>query len=293
MPVPDANNVPDLNVWKPVQRMVDDAELRAFAANTVALNGASLVGAKLRILDFLGFHDEAEAQGRWSDYWGTLLSMHGLGYTDSEEICHATALAEYLCRPDSSVRLYYLMWALRFQYPYAQNKSRQWKEAGKVVLPFGTLVAYLLVLADLGVRRRDDALSYLAYDEVTAYVMPEFHSDFATIVRVCHDIAGGRPPRAVGSAQSLAARTLQFKTRWCSVFEKTRLLEFRDAEIVLAGPRQRMVAETWLRFMRPPFVQRRGDETARRAIYDVGFGTSIRTLPETLTAALAVVGGMP
>lgn len=271
-----------------MQRLATEAEVRALAHNLVPLHGQSLAGQKKSVLSFLAPSNESQAQELWTKLWGTIVATRALALIDSNEKCEVTMLARYLDQPNSRYQMFCMLWGLRFQFPFVRNKHTDWKDNNKSVQPFVTLASYLTVLADLGFRTGAGVLSYLTYDEVTRFLMPESDSNFDTILRVCSDLKAGTARHVVGTAQDLNDVTDQFRVRLCPLFKESSLLEFTSQRIELSGDSRRTALMTWLRFRRPSVPLERGDD--RRAFFETAFSSSLQGVAKTLSSDLNAVG---
>ncbi|WP_199426982.1 McrB family protein [Thermaerobacillus caldiproteolyticus] len=166
MPAPLEKEIPDYEYWGFVQKDCNpEKELIPLAQNIVKNNGKIIDDStKEKILDFLS-NNKVKA---WSDYWVTIINTLGLAYINPKDSkISSTKLAEYI-NEGNPLKGFYYYWGLRFQFPFAQNKHKGYKEKGIVVQPVISIMEHLILLFENAIARGRDPFqdAYLTYDEI-------------------------------------------------------------------------------------------------------------------------------
>jgi energy-coupling factor transporter ATP-binding protein EcfA2 len=191
MPRPDPNAVPENQNWRFIQRSIANADLIALARNIVDNDGNDLDDSvKTSILSFL---PQIDLQ-HWSDLWVTIINTLGIGYFTSDNKVHKTKLAEYLAN-GGNPNEFYLLWSLLFQFPFAQLKHKEYKEAGIVVNPCQIIIESLLALFEISRNTGDKnpfREAYLTAEEIALVLMKSTSNDTYEVIDKVNNIYQNR-----------------------------------------------------------------------------------------------------
>lgn len=171
---PKPSNIPLNEYWSFVQRDCEtDNELIPLAKNIIKYNNQQSLNNSDKILSFLAVPEGSKKGYLWSGLWITIVQMLGLAYTTREDkILHKTRLAEYVAN-GNSVTNFYLYWALRFQFPFAEGKHRAYKELGIAIQPIVSILEHLVLIFNKALFNNKNSIdmAYLTYDEIILVLM--------------------------------------------------------------------------------------------------------------------------
>lgn len=297
MPQPHPNETPDSENWKFIQRFPDiKEELIPLARNLVTYNEQPYDQNKARILSFLKKSDEEKVKA-WSDLWVTITHTLGLAYTSSQDdLLHTTALAEYLASTEC-VEAFFVYWALRFQFPFAQAKHTEWKQHRKVVQPYIAIVEHLTGLFESSARANEPAFSntYLTYEEIVLILMKtrldsaDNVKENVNLIRTNRKNNFDYTPLHVAGFDTVEN---QFADRTRLFFEKIDIFKFDNAQrrVFISDWPHLMRALVFLSYRKEPTLVI--DEASRIAYFQSAFD-HLDPQPEYLFDAIRSVNDSP
>lgn len=280
MPAPRENTIPDSENWKFIHRFPDyDSVLKPLAINLVAFDKQPYEPHKAKILSFLGGSENSRVQS-WSALWITIIQTLGLAYTTSQDnLLHTTALAKYLAETADPKEAFYYYWALRFQFPWAQSKHKEWKELGKVVQPIVFMMQHLVALYEKSLTRNEPPFnkSYLTFEEVILILMKSSRSDIYAVHRNVNQILQNRRTSFDYTPYHVTGYTTveeQFANRTRLFFESVGFVKFNSSRkrVILDSQSQLLKLVTFLSYIKPP-IPVSTDEGTRVNYFEKAFNT--------------------
>ena len=259
MPAPKNNEIPDSENWKFIQRFPNiEQELLPLATNLVVCRGNSVETNKSKILSFLPVTEEKQIS-EWSALWVTIIHTLGLAFTTSQDdLLHTTKLAEFLSSTKNA-DAFFMYWALKFQFPFAQNKHVEWKEKEKVVQPYVLIVEHLLGLFDAALveKRFPFEECYLTYEEVILVLMKSSIENTYDVKRNVNLLLENRKNNFDYSAlhvQGYKTVESQFADRTRLYFEKIDIFTFDNSKrrVCCCDWQHLLRAAAFISFRQPP-----------------------------------------
>jgi tRNA uridine 5-carbamoylmethylation protein Kti12 len=260
MPKPKENEIPDNEKWTFIQRSPDfEAELKPLAKNLVKFNGQNYEPLKANILSFLGGTPQ-DRIGKWSDFWLSIIQTLGLAYeTSFDNLLHTTSLSKYLSETNDSQAAFFNYWALKFQFPWARNKHKLWKDTGKVVQPVVFMMRHLITIFEQSLAQGNNSFeeTYLTFEEIILVLMKSGNYDIYTIRENVNLILARRQNSFDYERLKVTGYETvenQFANRTRKFFERVSFIKFNDANnrVELDSWQQLLKILTFLSYAKKP-----------------------------------------